>query len=307
MHEYDVYLFGMVLMTTSLLLKGDYPEADSYGEFTEKYFLPGGETGTCATVLASLGTSVKMDGNHLGQTTYTPIREFYGARGVDISSMTYDPAYPGLQDYVLIGGNTRTCIGEFQRFYADPPNGRWNQPKREDISGCRVASVDPWFFDASVNAIQTCHALGKRYTTIDCGYDTQIHQYSEVNVISNEFIQNTYRGMDIEELFKLYTDHTNGLVIFTFGSKDALYGRKGQPIKTFRPFRVNAVSTLGAGDTFKAGVTYGIAKEMSDDDLVRFACATAATAVSSFPIPSNPPTLNKINTLIETGKLPSEA
>ena len=113
--------------------------------------------------------------------------------------------------------------------------------------------------------------------------------------------------MDIEELFKLYTDHTNGLVIFTFGSKDALYGRKGQPIKTFRPFRVNAVSTLGAGDTFKAGVTYGIAKEMSDDDLVRFACATAATAVSSFPIPLNPPTLNKINTLIETGKLPSEA
>ena len=112
-------------------MKGDYPEADSYGEFTEKYFLPGGETGTCATVLASLGTSVKMDGNHLGQTTYTPIREFYGARGVDISSMTYDPAYPGLQDYVLIGGNTRTCIGEFQQFYADPPNGRWNQPKRE--------------------------------------------------------------------------------------------------------------------------------------------------------------------------------
>jgi sugar/nucleoside kinase (ribokinase family) len=301
--EYDVYLFGMVLMTNSFLLKGDYPEADSYGEFTEKYFLPGGETGTCATVLSSLGVSVKMDGNHLGWTTYPPLRDFYSARGVDITSMTWDPSYAGLQDYVLIGGNTRTCIGEFQRFYSDPTHGRWNQPKKEDIAGCRIAAIDPYFFDATVNAVRYCHALGKRYVTIDCGYDTEIHQYSEVNVISREFIQNTYRNHDIEELFRLYTSHTNGLVIFTFGSKDTLYGRKDQPIKTFKPFRVNAVSTLGAGDTFKAGVAYGILKEMSDDDIVRFACATAAAAVSSFPIPLKPPVLDKINTLIETGKL----
>lgn len=298
MSGYDIYLFGMVLMTNSFLLKGDYPEADSYGEFTEKYFVPGGETGTCAAVLASLGASVKMDGNHLGQTTYLPIKDYYSARGVDITSMAYDPSYPGLQDYVLIGGNTRTCIGEFQCFYSDPAHGRWNQPKKEDIAGCRVASIDPYFFDATLNAVRICHDLGKRYTTIDCGYDTKIHQYSEVNVISNEFIQNTYQSRNIEELFKLYTDHTNGLVIFTFGSKEALYGRKGRPVKSFKPFKVNAVSTLGAGDTFKAGVTYGILREMNDDELVRFACATAATAVTSFPIPLKPPTFEKINALL---------
>lgn len=55
MNTYDVYLHGMILKTNSFLLKDKYPIADTYGEIREKYELPGGETGTCATVLSSLG------------------------------------------------------------------------------------------------------------------------------------------------------------------------------------------------------------------------------------------------------------
>ena len=49
--SYDMYLYGMILRTNSFLLEGDYPEADTYAEIRKKYSLPGGETGTCATVL----------------------------------------------------------------------------------------------------------------------------------------------------------------------------------------------------------------------------------------------------------------
>ena len=41
-------------------------QPDEYSEIKAKYFLPGGETGTAATVLASLGASVKIDGTHIG-------------------------------------------------------------------------------------------------------------------------------------------------------------------------------------------------------------------------------------------------
>lgn len=57
--SYDMYLYGMILRTNSFLLEGDYPEADTYAEIRKKYSLPGGETGTCATVLLGLGRSVK--------------------------------------------------------------------------------------------------------------------------------------------------------------------------------------------------------------------------------------------------------
>ena len=49
--KYDFYLYGMILRTNSFLLDGDYPEPDTYGEIAQRYTLPGGETGTAATVL----------------------------------------------------------------------------------------------------------------------------------------------------------------------------------------------------------------------------------------------------------------
>ena len=52
--SYDVYMHGQILGTHSFLLKGDFLKPDEYSEIKAKYFLPGGETGTAATVLASL-------------------------------------------------------------------------------------------------------------------------------------------------------------------------------------------------------------------------------------------------------------
>lgn len=57
---YEVYLHGQILGTHSFLLKGEFVQPDEYAEIKQKYFLPGGETGTAATVLASLGAEVKM-------------------------------------------------------------------------------------------------------------------------------------------------------------------------------------------------------------------------------------------------------
>ena len=46
----DVCLFGQVLGTHSFLLKDGFLQPDEYSEIGEQYFLPGGETGTAATV-----------------------------------------------------------------------------------------------------------------------------------------------------------------------------------------------------------------------------------------------------------------
>lgn len=118
-------------------------------------------------------------------------------------------------------------------------------------------------------------------------------------MVSNEFIEGNYPGMDVEELFKIYTGSTEGFVIFTFGSREIVYGRNNGSINKLAPYRIKVESTLGAGDSFKAGAVYGLFKEMSDDGIVQFAVATAAAACSSFPLALNPPGLEKINALIE--------
>jgi len=296
MKNNDVYLYGMILITNSFLLRDAYPAPDTYGEITKKYRLPGGETGTCATVLASFGCSVIMNGTHMGTNTYREIVEFYKDKSVDTSRLFFDAGYEGLEDYVLIDKHTRTPFGTFAQFYSDGLK-RWNEPLESDIAASRVAGIDPWFEDQSLKAARICKSMGIPYVTIDCPYDSEIHRSSAINILSNEFISPSYRDADRESLFKKYAASTDGLVIFTLGAKDIMYGRKGRQAKHFKPYTIDVVSTLGAGDSFKAGCIYALLKNMNDDETVSFAAATAACACSVFPLPLNPPTLDKVGSI----------
>jgi len=117
---------------------------DEYSEIEEKTFLPGGETGTAATVLASLGVNVRLAGTHIGYEVAPMLKDFYKDKSVDLSSLTFDPEYPGLMDYVIVSGLSRTPMGMFQQLYEKGVK-RWNMPKEEDIVNCRVAGIDPSF------------------------------------------------------------------------------------------------------------------------------------------------------------------
>lgn len=299
MNTYDVYLYGMILKTTSFLLKDNYPLADTYGEIKEKYKLPGGETGTCATVLESLGCSVKMDGNYMGARTYPLIKAFYKDKKVDISALTVEEGYDGLEDYVIIDQMTRTPFGMFQSFFSDTIE-RWNHPKREDIKAATVVGIDPFFKKASEEVAVYCTLEGKKYVTIDCPYDSFLHQNASITVLSGEFFSNAYPNQEREKLFERYVENSEGLVIFTRGSKPLWYGRKTTGKCTFEPYQVEVKSTLGAGDTFKAACVYALLREMSDLETVQFASATAAVACMRFPLPLNPPQLEEVITLINS-------
>jgi len=67
-----------------------------------------------------------------------------------------------------------------------------------------------------------------------------------------------------------------------------------------KPYSIEAVSTLGAGDSFKTGCVYALPKQMDDDSIVRFAAATAACARTVFPLPLNPPTLEQVDKMMSS-------
>lgn len=298
--SYDVYMHGQVLGTHSFLLKGGFLRPDEYSEIKEKYFLPGGETGTAATVLSSLGVSVKIDGTHIGTAVAPLLRDFYKDKPVDLSSLFFDPDYEGLMDYVVISGNVRSPMGMFGALYEKGAKRRWNAPREEDIARCKVAAIDPFFLDETQKAAELCVKHGKPFVTIDCRHESFLHRHCAVNVVSKECTgSEAYRDKSPEEIFELMTDNTDGLVIITRGEKEMLFGRKGQPMKRMKPFSVDVKSTLGAGDTFKAGCIYGLLNNMPDEELVRFASACSAVAITRFPLPLNPPTLMDVSELLK--------
>jgi len=295
MSKSEVYMHGQILGTHSFYIKNGFLNPDEYSELSAKYFLPGGETGTAATVLASLGVQVKIDGTQIGTEVAPMLKEFYKDKSVDLSSIFFDPDYTGLMDYVVIGGLVRSPMGVFGSLYEPGAHRPWNMPKEEDIINCQVCGIDPYFMEMTQAAAELCVKHNKPYVTIDCTHDSYLHQHCAIDVVSRaEGVLNHYKGMSEEDVYKLLVDTTDGLVIITRGSDEMFYGRKGEPMKRMKPFPTEVKSTLGAGDTFKAGCIYGLLKGMSDDEIVRFASACSSVAISRFPLPLNPPTLEEV-------------
>jgi len=295
----EAYLFGQVLGTHSFLLRGGFLKPDEYSEFDAQYFLPGGETGTACTVLSSLGVSVRMAGTHIGTKVAPMLRDFYMNKTVDLSPLHFTQD-DGVMDYVVIAGLVRSPMGRFQTLFSGEEKW-WNTPREEDLIGCRAAAVDPFFREESNLVAELCIKLGIPYVTIDSPHDSFLHRHAAVNVVSGECLSQHYQGMDKEDVMALLQETAEGLVIITSGGGEMLYGRRGEPIKRMKPFSVEVKSTLGAGDTYKAGCVYALLHEMSDDELVRFASACSGIAISRFPLPLNPPTLEEVNALIAKG------
>ena len=294
----DAYLFGQILGTHSFLLKGGFLKPDEYSEIQEQYFLPGGETGTAATVLSSLGMSVRMDGTWIGKEVAPMLKEFYKNKRVDLSALTFTED-DGVMDYVVISGLVRSPMGLFQSLFSSG-NRFWNIPKEEDIAGCKAVAIDPFFGEDSLKAAQICKKLNIPFVTIDSPHDSPLHKIAAVNVVSKECTGQHYKGMTAEVIMKLMQAETDGLTIITQGGGEMLYGRRGDEIKRMKPFAVDVKSTLGAGDTFKAGCVYGLIMGMKDDDLVCFASACSGIAISRFPLPLNPPKWHEVELLLQS-------
>ena len=291
----------MTVMSTIYLLGGAYPQADTYGEIIETHHVPGGETGNSAIVLSSLGYNVKIDGPYLGKDSKDGIEYFCDKYNIDCSNMPYDDKFIGIKDVVMVGEKTRTVFGWFQQYFGNSIK-RWTKPDYVAIDSAKVVGLDPYFPETSEDVARYCGKTSKPYVSIDAPYDNIISKNAAAIITSKEFINSTYPDMNTGDLMTLYTQNTDGLVIFTFGSDDILFSRKGQPISKSKTFDVTVKSTLGAGDTFRAGVIHGVYNKLLDSDIVEFASATAACVISRFPMALNPPTMKEITDLIKSRK-----
>ena len=295
--NHEVYLFGQILGTHSFLLRDGFLQPDEYAEIKDQYFLPGGETGTAATVLDSLGVSVKMDGTWIGTEVAPMLKAFYANKQVNLSSMTFTED-SGVMDYVVIAGLVRSPMGRFQTLF-ETGKRWWSIPKEEDIAGCKAAAIDPFFREESLLAAEYCRKNGVPFVTIDSPHNSVLHKLAAVNVVSKECVAEHYAGMAPEAIMEKMQQATDGLTIITQGRGEMLYARKGEEIHRMKPFNVTVRSTLGAGDTFKAGCVYGLLHGMGDAELVRFASACSAIAISRFPLPLYPPRLEEVQKLLE--------
>ncbi|MEN9309095.1 MAG: hypothetical protein RL173_3027, partial [Fibrobacterota bacterium] len=141
--------------------------------------------------------------------------------------------------------------------------------------------------------------------TCDTGPDGELAGTADILVVSNEFLHREFpdavaHGAAREALFARYLQACPGLVVFTSGSGQILFGRKSSGQNTVEPFRVEVVDSAGAGDSFRGGLSWAILQEMSDRDAVRFASAVAALVCTTTPGCLHPPTLEQVEELVRS-------
>lgn len=288
MTRFDVYSYGMVSTSTLHILNGNFPAPDAYAEIKDTFRMVGGEAANSSIVLSQLGVQVKLDGNWLGQNengrqTLTILKSF----NLNTERLRLKEDYHGVEEIVFADGNTRTNFSTYCHLLFNEQ--QWNNPVAEDIRQAEVVCLDPFFKAASLEAAALCHAFQKPYVTIDCSYTSELARDATVVIISGEFRKNEYRERENEELFRCYTQQAKGLVVFTAGGAEVLYGRSGEAMQRFTPFPIKPVDTAGAGDSFRSGIIYGLLQKWPETKTIRFASALAACICESFPGVLNAP------------------
>jgi sugar/nucleoside kinase (ribokinase family) len=297
----DVYVYGMTVLSTIHRLKGPFPQADTYQEITQTTVMPGGEGGNAAILLSHWGLKTQLDGCMFSETTAGPLLAYFDRYGVDCSLLPTVPDFTGWRDIVFCDGESRTVFGWFQQHFSGERRW-WTEPCAASIAAARCVALDPFFGATSQRVAKLCVQHNTDYVTLDARWDDPLAQNARAIACSKEFLESAYPGADYATLLEQYRRACKGLVIFTFGSKEMLFATPDMERPAILPtYPVTVQDTLAAGDTFRAGIVYGVVKGMSAEATVRFAAAAAAVACTRFPSILEPPSLDEIAALIKQG------
>lgn len=289
MKDYDVYAYGVIASSELHLLSMPFPPPDGYAEITQTHFMTGGEALNSAIVLSRLGLSVQLDGNWIGDTPagawlLTTIR----GDGIDTQRLRVEKGFDGVREIVFSDEHSRTIFGNYVDLLSTVR--KWNIPQKADLARAQIVCVDPPFQAESALVGAYALELGVPFVSIDCPYDQELSSAAAAVIISGEFRNRQYPQADLFELLVEYQQRASGLVVFTVGAEAILYGRRDAPSKRFKPFPVEVKDSAGAGDSFRAGIIFGMLKKWSDDQTIQYAAAVAGLVCASFPGVLNSPT-----------------
>ncbi len=292
MKNHDVFSFGMVSSSTLYRISGAFPSPEGYAEIGDVRHMTGGEAANSSIVLSRLGARVKLDGNWIGDDAGGKrTKALLDSYEIDSSRLPMREGYEGAAEVVFAADGTRTIFGTYGRLLDE---AHWNIPDESDINSAGVVCLDPFFGEASARAAAIAKAAGIPVVTVDCRYDDPLVRDVSAVVIAESFIRENYPGRPVEDLFRDYQRHSEGLVVFTFGGDATWYGAPGDAIKRFEPYQIEAVDTTGGGDSFRAGIVYGFLQGWDDDRMIEFATAVAALVCARFPGVLEAPTLAEV-------------
>ena len=138
-----------------------------------------------------------------------------------------------------------------------------------------------------------------------CHIDSELMKIIDILVVNEleaEYVSGmTYAPENIEEIAKKLIEMGAHNVVVTLGSNGA-YMKNTQESFFIPGFKVNAIDTVAAGDTFCGALAVACAKKEIDYEALLFSNAAAAIAVTRSGAQPSIPTLNEVEDFIRNNE-----
>jgi sugar/nucleoside kinase (ribokinase family) len=297
----EVYCYGMVAPSALLLLEGPYPSANGYAEIGRTLFNLAGEAVAGAWVLSRLGRRCRLAGRWLADRPESDeLIRFLVEGGIDCAKLERMPGYHPVEEIVISDGKTRTVFGGYRKILFT--ERQWSPPVEADIANSRLVLLDPFLGKDSELAAELCARHGIPHASIDVGPASRIAKTAAALVVSEEFLLREFpdRG-SWERVFSAYAEACPGLVTFTFGADPLWYALPGsgkRERRLMKPFAVEARDSTGAGDSFRAGLAYGMLTGRAWPECLRIACAVSGMVCERFPGVLESPTVEELDAFL---------
>ncbi|MDX1933082.1 MAG: carbohydrate kinase family protein [Capsulimonadales bacterium] len=266
----EVVVYGTVCL--DILARVRTPDSP----MTEAVEFPGGEAFNTATALAGWEVNVLLTGTAIGADVEGDrLRQLLDHHPLGLPR-TFVPDIPTATTPVcqvrVTPDGERYMSGRGFREAVAPP------PLPEPVLATRpIFAVDPNLGEAAVLETVRAASFGCSIVAMDFGHREDIVALSRIVVESRERLLRQGRTDPPETLAAGWVAAGAQTAIVTLGAEGCVVADRADGVFPVPAFSVSPiVDTTGAGDTFRAGLCYGLLRGMSLQRTVRFATAAAA-------------------------------
>ena len=276
--RYDVVGVGDVAYD-NLCIVERYPEEDGSTHILDIQNQGGGCCGTALVAASRLGFSAAFIGNTGDDEAGRHIRESFICDNVSIEGVDIIKGRSSSLGYVMIDPvkSTRTKFP----YRNNLPDIEWNQRKYDLIRNARILHIDSTNYNNSMTAARIARENGVPVSLDGCSRkadnspNARLAAMADILIMNEQFPYYTSGMNDLEQAMKYFADAGSRIVISTLGSRGCVALTDGK-LRNFPAYKVKAIDTTGAGDTFHGGFVAAYLRNYSLEESIRYASAVAA-------------------------------
>ena len=254
-----------------------YPTEDTKLKANGVFIAGGGPVGNALYVMAKLNVNASVLGAFAPDNAGKYLLEDFSKNGVDVSNAVVLPNATSFTSFILLSeqGKSRTCVFDRGTVADDPSKLDYSC-----IEGASVLHLDGNYLNCAIEAAKIAKEKGVK-VSLDAGGLYQgienLIPYVDILIPSGEFAKGFTKTDDIPSEMKILKEKYNPEILVVTDGANGGYYYDGDTIKTYRNFKVQAVDTNGAGDTFHGAF---ITAYLEGKDVL--SCSEFASATSAY-------------------------